>query len=360
MRLIDRRRFGIALAAATAAGVMSVPATAQNVSFAGKTVTLLHNTPPGSSVDVFARQVGPYVTKNLPGKPEFIVVAKPGGRFLLGASYFYKNVKPDGMSMGMMATLPGQYAAGNKMPIDITNFVQVGGMGQTYIYYVRKDFGLKSADELANLKKTIISGAGGPNTNSQLMWRMFMNAIGAKDHYRQIYGYRGQMGQLKAVRANEIHQGSMLGTLYLQLLPGLQKEGLVQHYYETGNVDDNGNAHPTPGLGVPTIESLWKKHSPQTVNSKEFRAYKTLLNSIRLTWQYVLPPGTPEAYAVAWDKAMAAAVQDPGFIADMKKAGTVIPDWVNRDATVKILNELKAASTSADYKAAIKTVFRRR
>ena len=301
---------GMALGAAAVtlafgAGI-SVPATAQDISLAGKRVTLVHNTSAGSSVDVFSRQIGPYVTKYLPGKPKFIVLAKPGGRFLLGAAYMYKTVKPDGTTMGIMATLPGQMAAGNKMPMDITKFVQVGGQGQTYVFYVRKDMGMTSADQLRNPPKKIISGAGGPNTNSQLMWRLFMKAIGAEDKYKQIYGYRGQMGQLKALRSNEINQASMLGTLYLQMLPGLTKNGVTQHLYEIGQIGRDGKTRPTEGLNIPTIEDLWKKFAPETMGGRDFKAYKLLMTSVQLTWQYVLPPArrpsSPKPGTMPWRK----------------------------------------------------------
>ncbi|MDB4443784.1 hypothetical protein N9174_00400 [bacterium] len=332
-------------------------ALAQEVSFADKTVTLMHNTPPGSSVDVFCRQAGPHVMRYLPGKPKFIVIAKPGGRFLLGASHFYRNVKPDGMSAGVFATLPGQMAAGNKMPIDITNFVQVGGLGQSYIYYMRKDFGMTSADQLLNPPGKIISGAGGPNTNSQLMWRLFMNGIGAKDKYKQIFGYRGQMGQLKALRSGEINTASMLATLYLQLLPGLTKEGLTRHMFETGQIEPNGKISQTPGLNVPTFDSLWRKFVPNRLENKEFKAWQLLMTSVQLTWQFVLPPETPAKYADAWDRAFASALKDKTFAAEMKKAGSLIPFWVDRKTAIQKLAKIKDAREDAEYQAAIKSVF---
>ncbi|MDX2446715.1 MAG: hypothetical protein QNK29_05900 [Desulfobacterales bacterium] len=346
-----------AFAAALVLVLILPNAFSQEVSFKGKTVTMLLNIPPGSSTDVFCRQIMPYVVKYLPGKPKFIVVNKPGGRFMLGASHLYRNVKPDGMTAGALATLAGQMVAGNKMPMDITQFVQVGGIGLSFVFYARKDFGMTSADELLNPPKKIILGSGGPNTSNQLAWRLFMKGNGAEDNYKQIYGYRGHMGLLKAIRSSEINSATMINTLFLQLLPGFTKEGLTTHLYETGVIDPSGNVIPTPGLNIPTITSLWKKFAPQTLNGREFKAYQVLNSSAQLTWQFVLPPKTPEIYGDIWDKAFASALKDKSFVAEMKKAGTLIPFWVDRKEAMHKLTDIKRAMGDPEFKAAIQSVF---
>ena len=361
MKIFEAVSNRLALAALVALAIaVAGDAGAQQVSFTGKQVTFMHNTPPGSSVDVFARQVGPYVVKNLPGAPEFIVVAKPGGQFLLGPSFVQKNVAPDGLTLGMFATLPGQVATRVKLPFDIAEFVFAGGVGQTYVYYGRKDIGIASGEEFRNPKNEIILGGAAPNTNSHLVFRLFTQAIGMGGKYKEIFGLQGQMGQLKAMRSNDANLGSMLGTLFLQMRSGLDKEGMFVTLFETGDLGADGNVRPTPELGIPTIDSLWRKWSPQTVDSKEYRAYKLLLTTMQLTWVFALPPKTPATFAAVWDQAFAKALREPGFIADMKKAGTIVPEWVNGPATVRGIAAVKRAASDPEYEAAIEPHFRRR
>ena len=349
-----------AVGVAVAVGTSPTDANAQQAPFSGKTVTLLHNTPPGSSVDVFARQVGPYLVKHLPGAPQFIVVAKPGGRFLLGATHLHANVAPDGQTIGMLATLPGQLATRVKLSWDLSDFVYTGGLGQTYVFYARKDLGIPSAAQLRAGKNPIILGGAAPNTNSNLIWRLFMQAVGMQDKYKQIYGLQGQMGQLKSMRSNDSNMGSMLGTLFLQMRGGLDKEGMFVTLFETGHMDEAGNMHPTPQLGVPTIDSLWRSWAPQTVDSKEYRAFKVLLTTMQLTWVFALPPKTPQEFAKHWEQAFAKALGDPGFVADMQKADTLVPEFVGSAATLRGIAAIRQAATDPQYEAAIEPHFLKR
>jgi tripartite-type tricarboxylate transporter receptor subunit TctC len=354
VRALRRAKFAVA-AVTLAAG--ATPGVAQTVSYADKTVTIVHNTPPAGTSDTFTRQIGPYLVKHLPGEPKFITVAKPGGQFLLGAAHMHKNVDPDGLTIGMLATLPGQVATRVKLPFDLSEFVFAGGMGQPYAFYARKDLGIATADQLARPPNKIIMGSAAPNTNTNIMWRLFMNAVSPAGSYQQIFGLQGQTGQLKALRSNDINMASMLTTLFLQMRPGLEKEGITVTLFETGNLDNTGAVVPTPALGVPTIDQVWRKLSPHTVDTKEFRAYRLLLTTIQLTHVFVLPPGTPKAHADAWEKALSSALKEKDYLAEMEKIGTIVPDWASAEATRRGIAAIRKAADDPEYQAALEPVF---
>ena len=72
---------------------------AEVVSFKGKTIQMIINSRPGGGTDASARQIGSVMIKHLPGKPGIIFRNLPGGGGIKANNYFYRKVKPDGMTV---------------------------------------------------------------------------------------------------------------------------------------------------------------------------------------------------------------------------------------------------------------------
>src|SRR5258708_1348564 len=92
--------------AATAAALLLVaPARADNVAdfYKGKSVALYLGYPPGGAYDIYARLIGRYLTRHVPGNPQFIVRHKPGAASLNLVSELYNTLPRDGSVIGMFA-----------------------------------------------------------------------------------------------------------------------------------------------------------------------------------------------------------------------------------------------------------------
>src|SRR5438445_10419361 len=76
----------------------AVEAAAQTPYFQGKTIRFVVGYPAGSTHDLWARLVGPYLTKIIPGNPNTIVQNMPGAGSAVAANYVYGIAKPDGLS----------------------------------------------------------------------------------------------------------------------------------------------------------------------------------------------------------------------------------------------------------------------
>ena len=338
--------------------MMVTPAFAQDVSFKGKMVRIIINLGSASALSANYQAFAPFVARYLPGKPKIIVEAKPGGRGALGASYMFKNVKPNGETMATLLFLTGALITGDKLPVDITKFVCVGSTGQGTIVYVRTDTGLKSADDFANPPKQLIMGNASPNSQFPLSAKLFLNALGLKGKYKALHGYRGMLGMLQSVRSGETNMSFLHAGQFFARLPGFEKEGNIFGIMEFGLVGEDGNTHGTPGAGLPTMEAVWKKLAPNSLNSGEYKAYHNVLRLEKpISWLHVLPPGTPEKYRKAWSDAMAAAFKDPEYLALLAKRGAPPAAFFGSEKAVQLTNQIITNMKDPDIKAAIASVF---
>ena len=98
MSRLSRLTTGLALVTALSFPVVT-PVGAAEVSFEGKTISLIINSNPGGGTDTIARLVGTVLAKNLPGEPDIIYRNLPGGGGIQANNYFYSQVKPDGLTI---------------------------------------------------------------------------------------------------------------------------------------------------------------------------------------------------------------------------------------------------------------------
>jgi tripartite-type tricarboxylate transporter receptor subunit TctC len=75
-------------------------ALSQSPFYQGKTITIIQGTEPGGSSDVMTRAMLPYLRKHIPGEPTLVSEYMPGGGGLKAANHVYKNVRPDGLTIG--------------------------------------------------------------------------------------------------------------------------------------------------------------------------------------------------------------------------------------------------------------------
>src|SRR3954469_18810073 len=81
------------------------PAVAQEqVSFAGKTITMIIASAPGGGTDVSGRIIANFLAQHLPGTPTVIIRNIPGAQGVTSMNYFVKQAAADGLTMTMGAT----------------------------------------------------------------------------------------------------------------------------------------------------------------------------------------------------------------------------------------------------------------
>ena len=131
-------------ALAFAAAFASSPASAE-VSFKGKTVTLVVPFKEGGGSDVVSRLFQPFLQKYLPGNPKVVVYNRPGGAATKGSNYFERKAKPDGLTAVAVSTstMVSQSLGGGKAKFDVRKWRPVFVVPQDTVFYARPETGVK-------------------------------------------------------------------------------------------------------------------------------------------------------------------------------------------------------------------------
>ena len=100
------RRFvssAVAIAALCIVFGIATQAAAQ-VSFKGKTVAILIPYSVGGAADIMARQMLPFIGKQIPGNPTTIIKNMAGGGGIVGENWVYISAPADGTVIGQFST----------------------------------------------------------------------------------------------------------------------------------------------------------------------------------------------------------------------------------------------------------------
>src|SRR5262249_59436797 len=79
--------------------------------YKGKVLRVVVGFAAGGGFDTYARTIGRYMGRHIPGNPTIIIENMPGAGSLIAANHVYKVAKPDGLTMahfiGGLFLLPG-------------------------------------------------------------------------------------------------------------------------------------------------------------------------------------------------------------------------------------------------------------
>ena len=166
------------------AAFVSSPATAE-VSFKGKTVTIVVPFKEGGGSDVLSRLFQPFLQRYLPGNPKVIVYNRPGGAATKGSNYFERKAKPDGLTAIAISTstLVSQVLGGGKAKFDVRKWRPVWVVAQDTVFYARPETGVKGknlADDIRALRKNGIVFGAKNATSAELRGLFTFEMLGIK------------------------------------------------------------------------------------------------------------------------------------------------------------------------------------
>ena len=347
MKLNRPRNLWITTAAAC--GILFLPSTsvlAQTPFYQGKTITIIQGTEAGGSSDMLTRSMIPFMQKHIPGNPTVVSEYMPGGGGIKAANHVFKNVKPDGLTIGRIGgALVANAVLGEKGVLyDLDKFIYLGSPHSTYhwVFLTRREAGIKTIDDLRSAKLRI--GAQSVGHSIYFVGRMFAYLLGIKDA-NFVVGYGG--AELDAALARgEIDARINNADTVLQRNAEALKSGAIGAHVIMEVPKGLKHHHFT---SLPEIETFAKSDSD-----------RKLLNMVRVFRQFgtpsLLPPGTPKEQVEILKTAMVKIFTDPAFPAEYKKftgddATPLMPDDMEkalkelpRDAeTVALFKKLNAA-----------------
>jgi len=286
------------------------PALPQTPFFQGKTITLIQGTAPGGSSDMMVKAALPYLKKYIPGEPSIVSDYMPGGGGVKAVNHLYKNVRPDGRTLGNVGGgLVSNAVLGEPSVLyDIDKLIYLGSPHSHYhwVFMTRREAGLANLEALRSASGVRV-GAQSIGHSVYIVGRLFAYLIGLKEP-KFVVGYSGpelDLGLLQGEFDARINNADTL----LKRNPEWLAKGVI-NVHAIMEVP-KGLKHDHFG-SLPEVE--------QFARSERERKVLAMLRAFRQVGSpYVLPPGTPAEPVKILREALVKTFKDPSFHKEYKK-----------------------------------------
>lgn len=306
---------------------------AQSTFYQGKTITLIVGSGAGTAYDMYARLLGNYIGKHIPGNPTVLVQNMPAAGGLVAANYVYGVAKPDGLTLASIN--PAHYfnqLQGNKeVKFDWTKFTWLASSDKSeHMLYMRTDAPYKTIQDVRKASEAPKCGATGTGTSGHYIPRMLEEALGTK--FTIVTGYAGGNEIDLATERNEVVCRSFTTAAYFAREPyhTWRKKGFVRILMQTGEKKD-------PRLpDTPLLGDLMNEFKTPELGR---RVVTVMLGSGELGRPIVTTPGLPADRVKILRDAFLKSMNDPALLADATKSKLEITP-VSGDELTKIAKDV--------------------
>ena len=305
--------FKTLLAATAVLGLCASPAGAQNVAdfYKGKTIQIVVGFGVGGGYDLYARALGRYLGKHVPGHPTVVVQNMEGAGSVRAANFVYAGSPKDGTVIAAVnQNMPMyQLLGGAGARFEAVRLQWLGSMtnsnGTVYTWHTS---GIKTLED-AKLKE-VPMGAVGTASDSVIFPNLLNELLGTK--FKPITGYAGSSQIHLAMERGEVmgrggNSWSSLKTANLSWIKENKINMLVQVGFEK-----------EPELpNVPLLLDLVKGEEAVGV-------VKVVSLPTALGYGHWLAPEVPKDRIAALRTAYLAVLKDPEFLKETEKTGMSI------------------------------------
>jgi tripartite-type tricarboxylate transporter receptor subunit TctC len=283
------------------------PALAEEVSFKGKTVSMVIGFTSGGGADVLGRAVSVYLEKYLPGNPIVVPKNVPGAEGVTALNFIAQQAPPDGLTISTSANTSVDPLNYRKPQVQYvpTDFEIIGGGGRGgEVLLINKESEKRLYDK--KLSPVIMGSLSGiPRSGMQMTaWGIELLGWNAK----WVIGYRGTNELTLALERGEI---DMTATGNIFLIRKLIEGGKFRILAQSGMLK-NGNVIPRPDFGnAPLMAKLLEGKLSDPLVTKAFEYWTAIAQTDK--WM-ALPPKTSKDIVVAYRTAWAKVSQDSEFL----------------------------------------------
>lgn len=280
--------------------LLSANAVCAKPFYEGKIIKVIVATKPGGGYDYYARLIGQYMEKYMPGST-FIIKNMPGAGHVIGTNALYMS-KPNGLTIGTFNRAVGltQLVGMKGVRFDFSKFSWLGSPNsEVYSYMVRNDM-YKNIDDVLKAKDIRLATTG-LGAISYITPLLFYQMLG-KTNYTVATGYSGAESEMAVMRK--------------------EMDGTWGSYYSLKSMVDNGY-----GVCVMLIGKEKPAGAEQVPLLKEFstdeknKPVVELLNGLNIVGRpFAAPPGVPADRLKILVDAFDKACNDPQLMKSAKKA----------------------------------------
>ena len=341
-------------ALAFAAAFASSPASAE-VSFKGKTVTLVVPFKEGGGSDVVSRLFQPFLQKYLPGNPKVVVYNRPGGAATKGSNYFERKAKPDGLTAVAVSTstMVSQSLGGGKAKVDVRKWRPVFVVPQDTVFYARPETGVKGknlADDIRALRKNGMVFGAKNAASAELRGLFTFELLGIKK-VKVVLGLSSGK-QRKALMRGELNVNYDSAGSFNKKVKKHAKKGKVIPFMTLGIPQPDGSVkkgNVFPNLPI-ALDAYAELNGGKKPSGDVFAAWKNIITmGVSASKGLALPKGTPDDVHEAWTKAIEMTLKDKGFMSKGRKILGAYPISLRKDAKAIYVNALTITPESEKW-----------
>ena len=273
--------------------------------YAGKTIELVIGYPPAGSNDVYARTLGRYLGKYIPGHPSIVPKNMPGGGSFLALAYLASVAAKDGTAIGIGApTAPLDEKLGSTgVRFKTAQFNWLGRIDSLInIVFLWHTSPVKTFADAQRIESTL-AGTGAGSTVS-IYPTVTNNVLGTK--FKLIMGYKGSAEAQLAVERGEAEGHSTAWTAvkvaHPDWLPDHKINIIVQYALK-----------PHPELAdVPVVVDLAR-------NDEQRAILRAVMNATEVGTSFMTTPGVPADRVALLRHAFDETMKDPDFLAEAER-----------------------------------------
>jgi hypothetical protein len=285
-------------------GVSTGPASAE-VSFKGKTISMVIGSEAGGGTDATGRLVAPFFERYLPGTPTIVVRNMPGAQGVTALNYIVQQTKPDGLTVIAGANVqasPLTYRKAHGI-YDPTKFRYIGGIGRGgTVQMINKASEARLHDPS---KPPLFYGVlDGTRASEQVsVWGIEYLGWNAK----VVVGYRGTSAVMLAMERGEVDMASTGSAFHIK---NLLDSGKFRVLSQSGTIESGRFVGRADFGDAPIFGNLMRDKLTNPIAKQAF-AYWEAVNALD-KW-VGLTDGTPDDIVAAYRAAFARMIADPEF-----------------------------------------------
>jgi tripartite-type tricarboxylate transporter receptor subunit TctC len=329
LRAIALRGTLFVLAAAAAA---SAPAAAAGNPpfYAGKTVRVLVGYGPGGGYDIYARELGRFLGRHIPGNPIVVVQNMVGAGSLKAVNYLFNAAPRDGTTIATFARgivfepLIGHPDAAQ---FDAPKFNWIGSISnEVGVCAVMSSRGVNSWEDMRT--KTTVIGASGAGADSDVFALVLRKLFGLP--MRIVTGYPDGANMNLAMERGEIDGrcGWSWNTIVSR-----NRDWLVNKQIRVTVQIALSKHEDLPD--VPLVMDL-------VSDPRQAAALKLLVSRQSFARPFAAPPNLPAERVTTLREAFDATMRDPDFLAEMRRLDLEVRP-IGGDEVQKLIGEIYAS-----------------
>jgi tripartite-type tricarboxylate transporter receptor subunit TctC len=329
-----------ALALVGASGVAHAQTDSALESFyKGSQIKLISEAGPSSGYTAWARLIGQYFPRHLPGNPSVVVQSMGGAGGLIASNYMYSVASRDGREIAALSReAPGLSLMGAAgVRYDSLKFNWLGSpTSETNVCFVDKDAPVRTMQDLRS--KELLFGTDGAGSGMHI-YPTALNAL-VNTRFRVIDGYPETGAVLLAIDRGEVQGACLSSATVFQSRGEAVRSGRLRLILQ-------GGLAPDPRFpDVPFALDL-------ATNEEQREALRFLYSAEAIGRPYAAPPGVPRERVAALRKAFADTFADAGFLADAARQDFEVRPISGADMTALIEEMARTPKPVIDRVAAL-------